>query len=100
VPLVLNAGRPARPEPPSRAAAPSAATPVTPAADFAAAARAIHAVPGGVRLTFAPAAGVLRSLDRAVARARLDGTCLHFAVDAPPGGPVTLTITGPPGLGG
>ncbi|HEY0778964.1 MAG TPA: hypothetical protein VGD56_13420 [Gemmatirosa sp.] len=69
-------------------------------ADLAGAAQAIGPVPGGVRLTFAPAPGVHRAVERAVARARRDGTCLRFVIHAPPGGPITLTITGPPGLAG
>jgi len=72
-------------------------------ADLAGAAGAVRAVPGGVQLTFTPAPGVLPALERAVARACLDGTCLRFAIDAAgaaAGGPVTLTITGPPELVG
>lgn len=89
-----------------------AATPARRTADVAATAQAIEAVPGGVRLTFPPVPGVRAALERAVARARQEGTCLRFVIDGPSdaagrgprGGPrdatITLTILGPPTLAG
>ena len=65
---------------------------------LAAEAAAVAPLPDGVRLTFAPAPGVVGRIARVVDRERDCCRFLGFALTVPAGGaPVELAVTGPPG---